>query len=58
MNNKLTKEQEISIIEKKNKGYTIKEILVEFNIKTPKTIYDVIGRNGKDKLVPNKNYYV
>lgn len=56
--NKLTIEQELEIINKKKDGYSLKSIMCEYYIKNPKTIYDIIKRNGRDKLIANKKYNV
>lgn len=58
MNNKLTKEDEIRIIELKKLKTPLNLIKNEFNIKNNKTIYDVLKRNGRDHIVGNKKYKV
>lgn len=52
----MTIQQELEIIKKRKERVRIKDILSEYNIKSPKTIYDIIKRNGKNKLKPNKKY--
>ncbi len=56
--NRLTKEDEIKIIERKGSGNTLKSIKLEFGIKSDKTIYDVLKRGGRDKVIPNKKYEI
>ncbi len=58
MKNKLNVKQELEIIEKKKNGITLKKIMLEYNIKQAKTIYDVIERNGREKLIANKRYTI
>ena len=53
----MTREQELEIIEKRKNKVPIKDILNEYNIKRPKTIYDIIKRNGI-KRIANKKYEV
>jgi hypothetical protein len=56
--NKLTIEEELQIINRFNDKIPLKLIVSEFNIKSKKTIYDVLKRNGRDKIIPNKKYTV
>lgn len=56
--NKLTLEQEKDLIIRKNNGELIKNLMNYFNIKSEKTIYDVIKRDGREKLVANKKYNI
>ncbi len=53
----MTSEQEIEIIQKRKNGVKIKQIMSEYCIKSVKTIYDIIKRNGIKK-VGNKKYQV
>lgn len=53
----MTQEQEIEIIEKRKSGIKIKQIMSDYSIKSVKTIYDIIKRNGIKK-VGNKKYQV
>lgn len=53
----MTTEQELEIIKKKNDGVKLSVIMEEYSIKTPKTIYDIIKRNGIKKI-GNKKYNV
>lgn len=53
----MTIEQELEIIKKKNDGVKLHEIMREYSIKTSKTIYDIIKRNGVKKI-GNKKYDV
>ena len=53
----MTREQELEIIEKRKNKVPIKDILNEYNIKRPKTIYDIIKRHGI-KRIANKKYEV
>ena len=56
--NKLNIEQELDIINKKKSGISLKSLMEEFKIKSVKTIYDVIKRNGREKIIPNKSNIV
>jgi len=56
--NKLTIEEELQIIDRVNNKTPLKLIISEFGIKSKKTIYDVIERNGRDKIIPNKKFTV
>ncbi len=58
MKNKLTIEQELEIIEKRKNNIPFKIIMTEYGIRTNKTIYDIIERNGRDKIIANKKYSV
>ena len=53
----MTTEQEIEIIKKKNNGFKNKQIMLEYSIKSPKTIYDIVKRKGIKKIA-NKKYDV
>jgi hypothetical protein len=53
----MTNEQEIEIIQKKKNGVKIRQIMSEYSIKSKKTIYDIIKRNGIKKIA-NKKYQV
>lgn len=53
----MTTEQEIEIIQKKNSGIKIRQIMSEYSIKSSKTIYDIVKRNGVKKI-GNKKYQV
>jgi intein/homing endonuclease len=53
----MTTEQEIEIINKKNNGVKIKQLMSDYSIKSVKTIYDIIKRNGIKKI-GNKKYEV
>jgi hypothetical protein len=53
----MTTEQEIEIINKKNNGVKIRQIMSEYSIKSTKTIYDIVKRNGIKKI-GNKKYQV
>lgn len=48
---------ELEIIKDKQNGMSIKDLVKKHNIKSVKTIYDIIERKGKKKL-PNKKYNV
>lgn len=48
-------EQELEIIKKKNNKIPLKTIMLEYDIKNAKTIYDIIERNGREKTI-NKKY--
>lgn len=52
------KYNEKEIIKDKNSGMKIKNILKKHNIKSVKTIYDIVKRNGKKHKIPNKKYNV
>lgn len=58
LRNKLNLNQELEIISKRKEGHSLKEIMNEYGIKNAKTIYDIIQRNGRDKLIANKKYNV
>lgn len=59
MNNRLTLIEELEIIKLKNeKIMTNKNIMCKYNIKSIKTIYDIINRNGREKIIANKKYNV
>lgn len=51
---KLTIIEELEIIEKRKSGIKLKEIKSLYNIKSTKTIYDIIKRNGRERIIPNK----
>jgi hypothetical protein len=51
---KLTINEELEIIEKRKHGTSLEEIKSLYDIKSSKTIYDVIKRNGREKIIPNK----
>lgn len=53
----MTTEQEIEIIQKRKNGVKIRQIMSEYSIKSVKTIYDIIKRNGIKKI-GNKKYQV
>lgn len=53
----MTNEEEIEIINKRKNGARLTQIMNEYSIKSPKTIYDIIKRNGIKK-VGNKKYIV
>lgn len=53
----MTPEQEIEIIQKKKNGFSIKQIMSDYHIKSVKTIYDILKRNGVKKI-GNKKYQV
>lgn len=53
----MTYEQELEIIKKKREGFSNRQIMTEYSIKSVKTIYDIIKRNGIKK-VGNKKYFV
>lgn len=53
----MTNEEEIEIINKRKNGVRLTQIMNEYSIKSPKTIYDIIKRNGIKK-VGNKKYIV
>ncbi len=53
----MTTEQEIEIIQKKKNGVKIRQIMSEYSIKSVKTIYDIVKRNGI-KRIGNKKYQV
>ena len=58
MRKKLTVEQELEIIEKRKNKVPLKLIKLEYGIKRDKTIYDIIKRNGRLHIIPNKKYKV
>ena len=51
---RLTIDEELEIIEKRKSGIKLKEIRDLYNIKSNKTIYDIIKRNGRERIIPNK----
>ena len=53
----MTYEEEIEIIIKRKNGVSLKQIMSEYSIKSVKTIYDIIKRDGFKK-VGNKKYKV
>jgi hypothetical protein len=53
----MTQEQEIEIISMRKNGVKLRKIMEDFNIKSTKTIYDIIKRNGIKKI-GNKKYNV
>lgn len=53
----MTNEEEIDIINKREMGIPLSDIMKEYSIKSAKTIYDIIKRNGV-KRVGNKKYTV
>jgi hypothetical protein len=55
---KLNIDQELEIIELKRQKVPLKVIMEKFNIKSAKTIYDVIDRNGREHFIANKKYSV
>lgn len=55
---KLTIEEELNVIALKNKKTPIKNIMEKYDIKSSKTIYDILERNGREHLVANKKYNV
>ena len=52
------KYNEEEIIKDKKCGVSIKDIMEKYEIKSTKTIYDIINRNGREKIKPNKKYVV
>jgi hypothetical protein len=57
MRNKLEVSNELEIIKLKNNGTKNKDIMLLYGIKNVKTIYDVLKRNGREKIIGNKKYY-
>jgi hypothetical protein len=51
---RLTIDEELEIIEKRKSGIKFKEIRNLYNIKSNKTIYDIIKRNGRERIIPNR----
>lgn len=58
MNNRLSIQQELEIINLKKIKTPIKKIMENYNIKNVKTIYDILKRNGRIHIIGNKKYYV
>jgi len=56
--NKLTIEQELEVIKLKNNKVPVKKIMDKFNIKSNKTVYDIVKRNGRSHQISNKKYDV
>lgn len=48
---------ELEIIKKRNNGLSPTEICKEYNIDLSQ-YYRIINRNGREKIIPNKKYYV
>lgn len=46
------------ILKDKNNGLKISELIIKYSIKSVKTIYDIIKRNGRKKIIANKRYTV
>jgi hypothetical protein len=53
----MTYEQELEVIQKKKNGIKLRQIMSDYSIKSTKTIYDIIKRNGIKKIA-NKKYQV
>lgn len=56
--NKLTIKEELQVINRFNDKIPLKLIMSEFNIKSKKTIYDIVNRDGRDKIIPNRKFKV
>lgn len=58
MKGKWTIDQQLEIIKLKNNNVPIKNIMEIFDIKSKKSIYDIIDRNGREYVIANKKYSV
>lgn len=49
---------EIQILKDKKDKMKINDIMIKHNIKSAKTIYDILQRNGREHIVANKKYSI
>jgi len=55
---RMDKDTEKLVVSDKKNGKTLKYIMEKYNIKSTRTIYQIIKREGKEYVIPNKKYDV